>query len=277
MTLLVGRMPADASGHDAPGHDTRAAIGLGLRLARALREPLVVCTVLPPGAPPPAEPEYAPDADGVEVRVTHVADRSVPGGLARAAHSHQATVIVLGDGPHLPGTVAARLARAAGLPVVLADAAREVDDAAPVTRVTCAFDGSRTASDVLSTAAGLAGRAGARLRVASFGPRRPPTVPPEAGLDAERDVVAQWREQMLAAQRHAAAVLDLPDAPEFLAVAATTVEDAVDGLGWDDGDLLVIGASALGAATRVLLGDPSAAILRAAPVPVVLSPGDAAF
>lgn len=270
MTVLVGRMP-DGS----PGQDPAAAIGLGLRLARALGEPLVVCTVLSPGDPPADDPDPAPAADGVDVTVTHIADRSVPGGLARAAHTHQAAAIVVGDGPHRPGTVGARLARAAGLPVVLAgvpDAATGVDAGVPITRVTCAFDGSRSAAGVLSTAADLAARTGAALRVASFAAQRPPA---GVGSEVEPDAVEPWREQMLGAQRDAVAGLDV--AAETLAVAATTVEDAVTGLGWEDGDLLVVGASAMGAAARVLLGDPAAAILRAAPVPVVLSPGDAAL
>jgi nucleotide-binding universal stress UspA family protein len=267
VTVLVGRrQPTDA--HDGP------VIALGVRLARALGEPLVVCTVLPPGVSP-ARTDVPTEAAGVAVTDTSITDRSIPGGLARAARTHQATAIVIGDGPHRPGTVGTRLARAAGLPVVLADVGPQVDDTAPVTRVTCAFDGSRTAPDVLATAADLAGRAGATVRVASFSPHRPPVVPPEIGLDAENDVVDQWRAQMLASQHAAVASLGLDgNTTETLAVDAATVEEAVTGLGWNDGDLLVVGASAMGAATRVLLGDPSAAILRAAPVPVVLSPGD---
>ncbi|MEJ2887629.1 universal stress protein [Actinomycetospora aeridis] len=260
MTVLVGRVP---------GSDTGAgALVLGTRLARALGGPVVVCTVTSPGDP--AAPEPAPAVDGVEVETTVVEDRSVPGGLARAAHAHQAGVIVLGDAPPGPGSVGARLARSADVPVALVG-----DDAVhdgPVTRVTCAWGGGRHASRVLATAVDLSRRTGASLRVASFGPQRGPTVPPEAGLHAEEVVVEQWREQMVAAQRTALTELGVTDA-ETLAVAGASVEEAVESIGWDDGEILVVGANAAGTATRVLLGDPGGAIVRGAPVPVVLTPG----
>lgn len=260
MTVLVGRMPGTDPG--------RGAVVLGARLARALGGPLVVCTVSAPGERAPGEPP--PAVDGVHVETIVVEDRSVPGGLARAAHACGAEVVVLGDAPPGPGSVGGRLARAAEVPVVLAGDATSHDG--PVTRVTCAYDGGRHAVRVLGTAVDLARRTGATLRVASFGPRRGPTVPPEAGLHAEEIVVEQWREQMLATQRAALTELGAGDA-ETVAVAGATVEDAVAGVGWDDGEILVVGANAAGTATRVLLGDPGAAVLRTAPVPVVLTPG----
>lgn len=267
MTVIVGRMPGADPGGDA--------IVLGARLARALGGPLVVCTVTAPGQEVASASTPDPAAVvGVDVELDSIADRSVPGGLARAAHAHQAGIVVLGDAPPGPGSVGARLARAADVPVALAGIAGAGEG--PVTRVTCAFDGTRSAHRVLATAADLGRRTGATLRLASFAPRRGPTVPPEAGLHAENIVVEQWREQMLDAQRAALADLGFADA-ETAAAADTTVEDAVRGIGWDDGDLLVLGASAAGTATRVLLGDPGAAVLRAAPVPVVLSPGAAAL
>ncbi|MDD7964472.1 universal stress protein [Actinomycetospora lemnae] len=261
MTVLVGHLP----GTDPDGR----AIVLGGRLARALGGPLVLCTVTGHGEDPAPEPA-TPAVEGVEVEVTSIADRSVPGGLARAAHAHQAAVVVLGDAPPGPGSIGARLARAADVPVALGgDGALHEG---PITRVTCAWGGGRHAGRVLATAADLARRTGATLRVASFGPQRERTVPPEAGLHAEQIVVEQWREQMQDAQRAALAALGVTDA-ETLAHAAATVEDAVTGIGWDPGELLVVGANAAGTATRVLLGDPGAAVLRAAPVPVVLTPG----
>jgi len=256
VTVLVGRVP---------GRAADGAERFGARLARALGTRLVLCTVTGPGRDADDE---APAVEGVEVEVVHVADRSVPGGLARAAHTHQAEVVVLGDGPPGAGTVAARLARAAEVAVALAGAS-EVDG--PITRVTCAFGGGRDSVGVLAAAAALARRAGASLRVASFAPQRGPTVPPEAGLHAERVVVEQWRDQVLAAQGDALATAGAEG--ETLAVADTTVEDAVAAIGWDDGDVLVVGAAAAGTVTRVLLGDPGAAVLRGAPVPVVLTPG----
>ncbi|HWN26408.1 MAG TPA: universal stress protein [Actinomycetospora sp.] len=262
MSVLVGQVP-DRSADGAQR--------LGARLARALGERLVLCTVTSPGHDAPADAsarEEAPAVDGVAVEVVHVVDRSIPGGLARAAHTHQADVVVLGDGPSGAGSVGARLARAADVAVALAGTA---PGDGPITRVTCAYGGGRDSAGVLAAAADLARRTSAALRVASFAPQRGPTVPPEAGLHAERVVVEQWREQVLAAQREGLASLGVE--AETLAVADTTVEQAVAGLDWDEGDLLVVGTAAAHAATRLLLGDPGAAVLRAAPVPVVLSPG----
>lgn len=271
MTVLVGRLPGE--------EPARGSLVLGARLARALGGPLVVCTVTAPGDAAPPDPVPGLDGvsglDGVEVETTVVEDRSVPGGLARAAHARQAAVIVLGDAPPGPGSVGARLARSADVPVALAGdtavGATAVQDG-PVTRVTCAWGGGRHAVRVLGTAVDLARRTGASLRVASFGPQRGPTVPPEAGLHAEEVVVEQWREQMVAAQRAALAEFGITDA-ETLAAVGPSVEEAVTGVGWEDGELLVVGANAAGAATRVLLGDPGGAIIRGAPVPVVLTPG----
>lgn len=264
MTVLVGRMPDTDPGG--------GAVVLGARLARALGGPLVVCTVAPPGEAEGhgGHADPAPVVDGVDVETTVVEDRSVPGGLARAAHAQHAAVIVLGDSPPGPGSVGARLARSADVPVALAGDTAVHDG--PITRVTCAWGGGRHAARVLATAADLARRLGASLRVASFGPQRGPTVPPEAGLHAEEIVVEQWREQMLAGQRAALAELGVTDA-ETLAVAEAGIEDAVAGVGWEDGEILVVGTNATGTATRVLLGDPGGAILRGAPVPVVLTPG----
>ncbi|PVZ03452.1 universal stress protein [Actinomycetospora cinnamomea] len=256
MTVVVGRRPREVAD---------GAERFGTRLARALGARVVLCTVSPPGEDAPVE--LPPVIDGVPVEVVHVVDRSVPGGLARAAHTHQAEVIVLGDGPPVAGTVGARLARAADVAVALAGTSGADG---PITRVTCAFGAGRDAGGVLAAAASLARRTGASLRVASFGPQRGPTVPPEAGLHAERVVVEQWREQVLAAQREVLAAQELE--AETLAAADTTVEDAVASIGWDDGDVLVVGTAAASAAARLLLGDPGAAVLRAAPVPVILAP-----
>lgn len=256
MTVVVGRRP-----DGVPDGAER----FGTRLARALGVRLVLCTVSPPGEDAPAG--QAPALEGVPVEVVHVADRSVPGGLARVAHTHQAEVIVLGDGPSGAGTVGARLARAADVAVALTGSSRAEG---PITRVTCGFGSGRDTDAVLGAAGSLARRTGSSLRVASFGPQRGPTVPPEAGLHAERLVAEQWREQALAAQREALAAQDLDG--ETLAVVDTTIEDAVAGIGWHDGDVLVVGTGAASAAARLLLGDPGAAVLRAAPVPVILTP-----
>ena len=49
-------------------------------------------------------------------------------------------------------------------------------------------------------------------------------------------------------------------------------EDALDSLGWEEAELLVIGSSRLGPVARVFLGSNSAKIVRSSPVPVVVVP-----
>jgi hypothetical protein len=259
VTLLVGRAPDDRG----PGDP---ALALGVRLARAWSEDLVLCTVhtAGPGGEAAGRPGDVPD-DVAAVELT-VVDRSVPGGLVRAARARGASAVVVG-GPLQTGTVGGRLVRAADLPVALAGT-RPGDG--PVTRITCAWNGSPDDAGVVDVAAELARRAGASLRVAAFAARRSPAMPSEIGLDVEHEVVAGWREQTLAEQK--AALERSGGAAETLAVAASDVASAVAAVGWEAGDLLVTAAPAAGAATRVLVGDRAGAVLAAAPVPAVVVP-----
>ena len=47
---------------------------------------------------------------------------------------------------------------------------------------------------------------------------------------------------------------------------------AIDDVGWDDGDVLVVGSSQLGPVAQVFLGSRATKILRHSPVPVVVVP-----
>ena len=49
-------------------------------------------------------------------------------------------------------------------------------------------------------------------------------------------------------------------------------EDAIEDVGWEDGDVLVVGSSSAGPIARVFLGSHSAKIVRHSPVPVVVVP-----
>ena len=49
-------------------------------------------------------------------------------------------------------------------------------------------------------------------------------------------------------------------------------EEAIDDVGWDDDDVLVVGSSAVGPIAQVFLGSRAAKILRSSPVPVVVVP-----
>lgn len=260
MTLLVGRAPDDRG----PGDP---ALTLGVRLARAWSEDLVLCTVHAAGRAggPTASPDVPDDVTAVEVTVV---DRSVTDGLMRRAREHDATAVVIGDPPVRPGTTSGRLLRAVDRPLAVAGGTR---DGGPITRVTCAWSGGTDTGPVLDAAAGYARQAGVALRVAAFAPRPAPTIPPEIGLDAEDEVVAGWREQTLSDQRDALARRDLAGV-ETLAAVGNDVAAAVASVGWDAGDLLVVGRPAPGPAARLLVGDRTGAVLAAAPVPAVVVP-----
>lgn len=288
MTLLVGLSP-DAR------DDAGGAVGLAARLAIAWQEDLTVAVVVTPGSRLPAEAGDAETIDveapasipvegdpagdvaraavegileesGLTARWVTVRGRSVADALLEAAATPGVTAVVLGTDPDRSGRIAVRVARSSPVPVVLARGHGSFPGQ-PIARVTCAFDGTAASPGVLATAAELAGRSSATLRVASFAVQRRATIPPEVGLGAEASVLAGWSEQIAAAQTDALADLGL--AAETGVHAGATWDEAVHAAGWEPGDLLVVGGSP-GAATRFFLGDRLGAILQAAPVPAVI-------
>ncbi|MEJ2871310.1 universal stress protein [Actinomycetospora sp. OC33-EN08] len=270
MTLLVGLSPEARD-------DAGGAIGLAARLAGAWGEDLAVAVVVTPGtAPDDGEPEAPAVAQaavdgvlagtGVAARWTAVRGRSVAEALLEAAGADGISAVVLGTDPDRSGRIAVRVARSSPVPVVLARGTGS-SPGLPVTRVTCAFDGTTASAGVLAAAAEIARRSSATLRVASFAVRRPAAIPPEVGLDAEEPVIAEWSAQIAETQRAALAEQGLE--AETGVHAGASWDDAVHVAGWTAGDLLVVGGTP-GAATRFFLGDRVGAILAAAPVPAVI-------
>lgn len=285
MTLLVGLSP-DAR------DDAGGAVGLAARLALAWHEDVTVAVVVTPGSriPPEVEavdgddPASVPvegdpaadlaraavegilDKSGIAARWVTVRGRSVADALLEAAATPGVTAVVLGTDPDRSGRIAVRVARSSPVPVVLARG-HGTFPAQPITRVTCAFDGTAASPGVLATAAELAARSAAALRVASFAVARA-TLPPTVGLDAEAPVLAGWSEQIAAAQ--ADALADLGLAAETGVHAGATWDEAVHAARWEPGDLLVVGGTP-GVATRFFLGDRLGAILAAAPAPAVIT------
>jgi nucleotide-binding universal stress UspA family protein len=287
VTLLVGLSP-DAR------DDAGGAVGLAARLAIAWREDVTVAVVVTPGSRLPAEldveeavdpdePASVPvegdpaaevaraavegilDESGLTARWVTVRGRSVADALLEAAATPGVRAVVLGTDPDRSGRIAVRVARDSPVPVVLARGHGTVPGQ-PITRVTCAFDGTDASPGVLATAAELARESSASLRLASFAVRRP-TTPSEVGLNPEAPVLAGWSEQIAAAQ--AEALADLGLTAETGMHAGATWDEAVRAAGWEPGDLLVVGGTP-GSATRFFLGDRLGAILQAAPVPAVI-------
>lgn len=189
-------------------------------------------------------------------------------GLIDAAEEFGAGLIVVGASSNgmfkrfTVGSVANALLHAAQVPVALAP--HGYSRTAPLTRITCAVGNRRGAEDVLETAVRTAARSGLPLRLVSLvaldAPSRDENAVLEAHLHAE-DRLAQARE--LAAGR----------CPVTAVVASgRTIENAVDDLDFDDGDIMLIGSSRLAANNQLFLGPTASKVLRSLPVPMVVVP-----
>jgi nucleotide-binding universal stress UspA family protein len=281
VTLVVGYPPDGRR---------RAVLHLAGMLARSSRDDLVLCAVIPaPWPPGPArvDAEYqehleretrealerARERIGDDVEVaTHVHHaRSVPAGLLEVVEERDAAVLVTGAF----GSTVNRLLHSSHVPVAVAPHGFRAPPGARVERVTAAFGGS---DDQLVVAAGsVAARVGATLRLASFAvrPRAPYTV--AVGREADASAVAQWVDEIRAAQQAAldrvSALPEVPSECEAVVGRGEDWEDALDDVDWGGpGDVLVVGSSAVGPVARVFLGSRSEKIVQHSPVPVVVVP-----
>jgi nucleotide-binding universal stress UspA family protein len=288
--VIVGYTSTDA------GAD---ALAVGARLARATGAPLEIVIVLPADdrsviTPPDAgygrhlrdQAEqwladavrgHGPAAQGhghADERHGHVRyGESFAAGLVEAADDLGAAVIVVGAanggvrGRHFLGSVASELLHSSDVPVVLApEGSRRIDPAAEISRVTAAV-GSRPGADVLrEESVALAAAASVPLRLVSI-----ETIDLPAGLDtaAVRVVGASHAEAVLAAAR---AELPADVAAEAVVARGESVEEAVGGLTWDPGEIAMVGSSRLAQPRRLFLGSTAAKMLRALPVPLVVTP-----
>jgi nucleotide-binding universal stress UspA family protein len=296
MTLLVG-LPRDER--------AQAAMHLGVLLARSLDEDLLVCTVVPPPWPPgmgriDAEYQEYLDRSATEAieraralvppdrAATFVVTRarSTSAGLLDVAREHDARLLVLGSstagvlGRVAFGSVADRLLHTSPVPVALGPRGFRCRPGAGVSRVTAAFGATDGSDELVIAVAGVAARAGAALRVASFAVR--PRTPLTAGVGsrAEDAVAREWAAGVEHAQRAVAEQVEkLPRRPPAVEVAVGHGGDwaeAIEDIGWGDGDLLAVGSSTTGPLGNVFIGSRSSRIVRHSPVPVVVVPRGAA-
>lgn len=282
--IVVG-YTADDSGADA--------LALGTRLARASEAILDLVMVLPSEAHNSTVPtdtgyerylkgqsrEWLAEAsesldDDDVVQSLHVRyAESFAEGLITAAHEFGASLIVVGAargglfGRSRIGSVANELLHSSDVPVALAPVgAREVPVAHGVTRVTAAI-GTRPGADALLEASvRLARSTHAPLRLVSLVPIDLP-----AGLDeglVELTGTVHAEEVLLAARR------ELPANLDATAIAATgaTIEEAVQGLDWHDGEIVLVGSSRLATPRHLFLGTTAAKMLRDLPVPMIVVP-----
>jgi nucleotide-binding universal stress UspA family protein len=209
-----------------------------------------------------------PEDVSVEFHVRHA--ESFAAGLIEAAVEYHAGLIVVGAASsglfkrHTVGSVANALLHASPVPVALAPRGYRRTEA--VTRLTLAV-GQRIGADAaIDVAIAAAQRRGAPLRMVSL-----------VELDAEGDS----GEVVNAAHIHANTVLTeashrLPDGHTVSVEVAhgRTIEECIDDLEWDDGEIMIVGSSRLAEKNKLFIGSTANKVLRALPVPMVVIPRD---
>ena len=285
----------------APDERGREAIHLAAMLARSAGDDLVITSVVPaPWAPGMAriDAEYRDELDrhadralerarnavpdDLPARYVRHSARSAPAGLLEQAEQHGADLLVLGSssagvfGHVVLGSVTDRLVHSSPITLAMAPRGFRVGSDARVTRVTAAYGGSSSAEQLVIAAAYIGAQVGATMRIASFAVWSRPDYTTTLGTDPEELVFEEWTNQVQVATRSALAqVKDLEVAPSDVDVVVGGGQDwadAVEDIGWDDGDVLVVGSSELGPVARVFLGSRATLILRHSPVPVVVVP-----
>jgi nucleotide-binding universal stress UspA family protein len=281
--IVVGYTATDA------GED---AVALGARLAAASGSELEVVVVLPADdrsviTPPDAGYDrYLRDqAETWLTKATAQIPDSVPHrtnvrfadsfaeGLVAAAQEFGASHIVVGAanggirGRHRLGSVATELLHFSTVPVVLApEGSRRVDPATGVTRITAAI-GTRPGADaLLDEATSLASSTGAELRLLSL---VTVDLPPSVDTGVIRVAGAAHADKVLTDAR--AALTGVGDA-EVVVGRGDSIEDAVQHLSWEPGELAIVGSSRLAQPKRLFLGSTAAKMLHELPVPMIVVP-----
>ncbi|HWM15747.1 MAG TPA: universal stress protein [Microbacterium sp.] len=285
---MIGRMvvgyTATPSGEDA--------VALGARLAAASGSALDIVVVLPAEdrsviTPPDASYDRylkgkaagwletatteIPDSVSVTTNVRY-ADSFAEGLVAEAAEVGASHIVVGAAngghrGRHRLGSVATELLHSSNFPVVLApEGSRRAEASNGITRITAAI-GTRPGADaLLEEATSLAAATGAELRLLSL-----VTVDLPASVDTGviRIAGAAHADEVLAQAR--AAVSGVPD-PEVIVGRGGSIEEAVQHLSWEPGEVAVVGSSRLAQPRRLFLGSTAAKMLHELPVPMIVVP-----
>jgi nucleotide-binding universal stress UspA family protein len=208
--------------------------------------------------------------DDVTARGGVLVEDSVAGALSEDAVRLEAEAIVVGGsgggmiGSLSLGSVVDDLLHFAPVPVAVAPRGTRNSDVTRIRTVTCAIGDRPGATRLLDTAVRASKATGAPLRLVSL-----------VALDKHGEAgVAAAREHAYATLESAKAAL--PEGSDVTAVVAdgATVEEAVEGIDWEDGDLLMLGSSRLAPPRRLFIGSTAARVLRVLHVPMVVTPGE---
>lgn len=284
------------SGHIVVGYKAtktgRDAVAFAARLAAAIGGALEVAVILPAEGrsvitPPDASydrylrtlaQEWIAEAigrvpDGVTARGHVRSADSFAEGLIGLARELSAGYIVVGAGDgglrgrHRLGTTNNQLLYSSEVPVVLVPrGARKIAAGTGITRLTVAVSPRPGDGALMADAAALASATGIPVRLLSL-------------LAIDLPVAANTAAARLARSDAAADVLAamnarLPDGLEAEVVVADgdSIEDAVAGLDWQPGEILLAGSSRLAQPRRLFLGATAAKMLHEVPVPAVVVP-----
>ncbi|MDD7834389.1 MULTISPECIES: universal stress protein [Paenarthrobacter] len=163
------------------------------------------------------------------------------------------------------GSVASSLLHSSPVPVALAP--HGFDRLEGITRLSCGFGTRPGADELLDVAAESARDRHLPLRLVSL-----------LALDAGNSPGLADAAWVHAADRLAAVggsgLGDAGTEPEIVVAQGRTIEEAVDRLDWEDGEILLIGSSRLAQHRATFLGTTANRILRALPVPMIVVPRD---
>lgn len=208
---------------------------------------------------------------GIEAEF-HVREaESFASGLIEAAVELGAGLIVVGAARtglfkrFTVGSVANALLHASPVPVALAP--RGYQRTEPLTRLT-AMVGTRPGwESVVNVGVSSAARRNLPLRLVSV-----------VELDELKQTQYELDNALSPARQHvnsvlASAAARLPEGSTTTTLAhGRTIEEAIDGLGWEDGELVIVGSSRLAQHRQLFLGATANKVLRALPVPMVVVP-----
>ncbi|MDN5669871.1 MAG: universal stress protein [Renibacterium salmoninarum] len=215
--------------------------------------------------------KHVPEGIDAEFHVREA--ESFATGLIEAAVEYRAGLIVVGAANNglfkrfTVGSVANGLLHASPVPVALAPRGYQRTEA--LSRLTLMVGTRQGAQAAIDVAIDSAGRRGIPLRLVSL-----------VELDELKQQEFDLDNPLSPARQHVNTVLAkaaarLPDGEATVTMAhGRSIEAAIDSIGWDDGELVIIGSSRLAQRNLLFLGSTANKVLRALPVPMVVVPRD---
>lgn len=209
-------------------------------------------------------------SDGVSATADVVFADSVAEGLIDAARDTDAALIIVSAARTGPlkrvaiGSVANALLHASPVPVALVPSGYERPSS--ITRMTAAIGSRQGAHTLLGVAVEAAARRQVPLRLLSL-------------IALDFDESAEHEFALNAARTHARIVLDEAVASVGTRTDVTstvaegsTIENAVESLPWNEGEIVIIGSSRLAEHRKIFMGNTANKLLRALPVPLIVVP-----